>query len=268
MTIPSPDDKHTQEAATRYLTKAECRAFGPPGSQNEVTPVVEDGKVTAVIVYTTHVTGTREGRTRPYGHPTYRRLVEAADAAIQKPPADAAAPEIEALEILIAEREWDIDAAGYRRWIAAVDAGVNHDGDCTKQCHSCIVCSVERIREAARAYFTAASAAMAQKVEKAQQTRDDWRKLYSEVCGELNAIINALGTNAGDGPVVNDVIALQQSLASARAEVETLKGMLAKADAVISMGELDQTTSATEFIEWRREAIIRNAALAGAKDKP
>ena len=63
----------------RYLTVDECRAFGAPGTQNEVTPIVENGNVVAVIIYTQHVSGSREGRRRDYGHPTYGRLVEAAE---------------------------------------------------------------------------------------------------------------------------------------------------------------------------------------------
>lgn len=64
----------------RYLTVAECRAFGEPGTQNETTPVLEGDTVIAVIIYTQHASGTREGRRRDHGHPTYGRMVEAADA--------------------------------------------------------------------------------------------------------------------------------------------------------------------------------------------
>lgn len=66
----------------RYLTVDECRAFGAQGTQNEVLPIVENDVVVAVVIYTQHASGTREGRRRDHGHPTYRRLVEAAEARI------------------------------------------------------------------------------------------------------------------------------------------------------------------------------------------
>ena len=67
----------------RFLTVAECDAFGPPGHRNEVTPVRVDpaGNVLTVAIYTQHASGWREDRSIPHGHRTYGRLVEAADAA-------------------------------------------------------------------------------------------------------------------------------------------------------------------------------------------
>jgi len=63
----------------RYLTVQECKAFDVPGGQNEVTPIVEKGKVIAVYIYTQHASGWREPRRRDHGSPTYGRLVETAD---------------------------------------------------------------------------------------------------------------------------------------------------------------------------------------------
>lgn len=63
----------------RYLTQAECNAFDVEGGQNEVTPIIKDDKVIAVLIYTGHASGWREPRRRERGHPTYGRLVEAAD---------------------------------------------------------------------------------------------------------------------------------------------------------------------------------------------
>lgn len=65
----------------RYLTVKECDAFDIPGGQNEVTPIVEDGQVTAVYVYTRHASGSRTEHLRPHGHKTYGNLVAAADKA-------------------------------------------------------------------------------------------------------------------------------------------------------------------------------------------
>jgi hypothetical protein len=62
----------------RHLTIDECRMFGSPGTQNEVTPIVENDMVVAVVIYTRHVSGWDEGRKCVHGHSTYGRLVEAA----------------------------------------------------------------------------------------------------------------------------------------------------------------------------------------------
>ncbi len=72
----------TDAGSTRYLTVAECEAFGPPGSPDEVTPVAFDAdgrNVRSVLIYTTHISGSREARERKHGSPTYARLVHAAD---------------------------------------------------------------------------------------------------------------------------------------------------------------------------------------------
>lgn len=64
----------------RYLTVAECAAFGGFGDQNEVTPtLVKDAKVHSANIYTTHVNGWREPRPIEHGSRTYGRLVAAID---------------------------------------------------------------------------------------------------------------------------------------------------------------------------------------------
>lgn len=68
------------DQSSRYLTVEECARFGPHGHQNEVTPLtVINGEVRDVLIYTTHVSGWREGRPIPHGHRTYTRLVQAVD---------------------------------------------------------------------------------------------------------------------------------------------------------------------------------------------
>lgn len=64
----------------RYLTVAECAAFGGFGDQNEGTPtLVKDGKVHRANIYTTHVSGWREPRPIEHGSRTYGNLVAAID---------------------------------------------------------------------------------------------------------------------------------------------------------------------------------------------
>ncbi len=64
----------------RHLTVDECHAFGEPGTRNETTPMVENGVVVAVTVYTRHASGSITPHRRDHGHSTYGRLVDAADA--------------------------------------------------------------------------------------------------------------------------------------------------------------------------------------------
>lgn len=133
----------------RYLTAEECRAFGEPGSQNETTPVLENGIVVAVLIYTQHASGTREARRRDHGHPTYGRMVETADKALAEKPQDLAAeynarfdPAYEAgFELWCAAYKlgWlsarypDGDDGGdegdeaYRRWVDGVELGESFD---------------------------------------------------------------------------------------------------------------------------------------------
>lgn len=81
----------------------------------------------------------------------------------------------ETLEIRVAAREWDLDEESYRKLRALVDAGAPHDGDCTKQCHTCIVCEVKQIREAAADYLEVLSTLTDEMVERgATGIREAW----------------------------------------------------------------------------------------------
>lgn len=112
------------------------------------------------------------------------------------------------------------------------------------------------------AALTAASATMEKKVESAQQARDGFHRLYSEACGELDAIINALGANDSDAPVVNGVIALQQSLATARAEVEVILDLGRECTVQISGDPDDAVDITTVDIAW---LAIREALRLGTE---
>lgn len=57
---------------------------------------------------------------------------------------------VDRVAAVIALREWEYPAENFARMAAEVDARPVHDGDCTNQSHTCIVCMVEKIRQCAR----------------------------------------------------------------------------------------------------------------------
>lgn len=57
---------------------------------------------------------------------------------------------VDRVAAVIALREWEYPAENFARMAAEVDARPVHDGDCTKQAHTCLVCMVEKIRQCAR----------------------------------------------------------------------------------------------------------------------